>query len=53
MKRITLAIALTLAAVATAGQLRHPSNPLTLGGQQVVITRPDFPFPSCPPACRQ
>jgi hypothetical protein len=51
MKRIPIAIALLLAALATAGQLRHPSNPLTIDGKKLSTGHKDLPFPICPPDC--
>jgi hypothetical protein len=51
MKRIPIAIALLLAALATAGQLRHPSNPLTIDGKKLSTGHQDLPFPICPPDC--
>jgi hypothetical protein len=53
MKKLTIAIALLIAGLATAGQLRHPSNPLTLGGNKLQTTEHDWPTPTCPPACDQ
>jgi hypothetical protein len=53
MKRIPIAIALLLAALATAGQLRHPSNPLTIDGKKLSTGHMDLPFPICPPDCDQ
>lgn len=50
MKKLTLILALAVAAIATAGQFRHPANPLTMADHQVPVN-PDFPFPACPPAC--
>lgn len=53
MKKITIAIALLAAALATAGQLRHPSNPLTVSGTVISTTSAyEWPAPPCPPACR-
>jgi len=51
MKKTFVAIALLLASIATAGQVRHPSNPLTLDGNRLSIVPADWPFPICPPAC--
>ena len=51
MKKTFVAIALLLAAAATAGQLRHPANPLTIKGKKLAIEQRDWPFPICPPAC--
>jgi hypothetical protein len=54
MKKTSIAIALLLAALATAGQLRHPSNPLTIDGKKLSTTgHQDLPFPICPPDCDQ
>jgi hypothetical protein len=53
MKRISIAIALLLATLATAGQLRHPSNPLTIDGKRLSTGHKDLPFPICPPDCDQ
>jgi hypothetical protein len=50
-KTVVIAIGLLVAALATAGQLRHPSNPLTFGGQKLSTTQQEWPFPMCPPAC--
>jgi hypothetical protein len=51
MKRISIAIALLLATLATAGQLRHPSNPLTIDGKKLSTEHKEWPFPICPPDC--
>jgi hypothetical protein len=53
MKKIPIAIALLLAALATAGQLRHSSNPLTIDGKKLSTGHKDLPFPICPPDCDQ
>jgi hypothetical protein len=50
-KTLAIAIGLLVAALATAGQLRNPSNPLTFGGQNLSTTQQEWPFPMCPPAC--
>ncbi|MBV9771348.1 MAG: hypothetical protein JOZ32_17390 [Bryobacterales bacterium] len=51
MKTLTLAFALTVAAVATAGQRAHSSNPMTIDGKKLAVTPSVYPFPQCPPAC--
>jgi hypothetical protein len=51
MNKTFVAIALLLAALATAGQLRHPSNPLTIEGKKLSIAQSELPFPICPPSC--
>jgi hypothetical protein len=51
MKKTSIAIALLLAALATAGQLRHPSNPLTIDGKKLSTEHKELPFPICPPDC--
>lgn len=51
MKKTFVAIALLLAAVATAGELRHPTNPLTFDGKRLSIVPAEAPFPICPPHC--
>ena len=51
MKTIFVAIALLLAALATAGQLRHPLNPLTIDGDKLSTEQQELPFPICPPNC--
>jgi hypothetical protein len=50
MKKVYIALALLAAFVATAGQLRHPANPLT-GAGKAMLTQKDLPFPICPPDC--
>jgi len=51
MKKVSIAIALLLATLATAGQLRHPSNPLTIDGKKLSTEHQEWPFPICPPDC--
>jgi hypothetical protein len=51
MKILTFALVLTVAALATFGQVSHPSNPLTLNGKKLPVTPNSFPLPQCPPAC--
>ena len=51
MKKIAIAAALLVATLATAGQLRHPSNSLTLDGKQITVGSQDWPVPICPPDC--
>ena len=51
MKTTFVAIALLIAALATAGQLRHPSNPLTIEGKKLSTAQSELPFPICPPNC--
>jgi hypothetical protein len=51
MKKISIAIALLVATLSTAGQLRHPLNPLTIDGNQLSTENKDWPFPICPPDC--
>jgi hypothetical protein len=51
MKKTCIAIALLLATLATAGQLRHPSTPLTLEGKMLSTQHKEVPFPICPPDC--
>lgn len=51
MKKISIAIALLVATLSTAGQLRHPSSPLTIDGNQLSTENKDWPFPICPPDC--
>jgi hypothetical protein len=51
MKKLTFALALAVAALATAGQVTHPSNPLTIAGKQLPMTPEVYPLPVCPPAC--
>ena len=51
MKKTFVAIALLLAALATAGQLRHPLNPLTIEGKKLSTEQQELPFPICPPGC--
>ena len=53
MKKISISIALLLATVATAGQLRHPVNPLTIDGKKLSTENKEWPFPICPPDCDQ
>jgi hypothetical protein len=53
MKKTFVAIALLLAALATAGQLRHPSNPLTIEGKKLSTAQAELPFPICPPSCQK
>jgi hypothetical protein len=53
MNKLTIAIALLVAALATAGQMRHPSHPLTAGGTKLETTVNEWPVPPCPPACRR
>lgn len=53
MKKTLIAIALLVAAIATAGQLRHPANSLTVDGQKLMTGEFDWPFPACPPSCAQ
>jgi hypothetical protein len=53
MRKISIAIALLLATLATAGQLRHRSNPLTIDGTKLSTGHKDLPFPICPPDCDQ
>jgi len=48
MKKLTIAIALLVAALATSGQLRHRDNPLTAAGEMIQT---DVPTPPCPPDC--
>jgi len=47
MKKLTILLALAVAALATAGMVRNPGNPLTLAGDK---TR-EWPTPTCPPSC--
>lgn len=51
MKKTFVAIALVLAALATAGQLRHPANPVTIEGKKLSTGQIEWPFPVCPPDC--
>ena len=51
MKKTFVAIAILLATAATAGQLRHPANPLTIQGKKLSTEHRDWPFPICPPDC--
>jgi len=51
MKKLTIAIALLVAALATAGQMRHPSNPLIVGGNKLETTAQEWPMPPCIPSC--
>jgi hypothetical protein len=51
MKKLTIAIALLVAALATAGQMSHPSNPLTVGGSKLETTAQEWPEPPCIPTC--
>jgi hypothetical protein len=51
MKKISIAIALTVAAFATAGQLRNPFNSLTMDGKNLSTIQMDWPVPICPPDC--
>ena len=53
MRKTFIAIGLVVAALATAGQLRHPSNPLTVEGKKLSTVQRDWPFPICPPMCDQ
>jgi len=50
MKKLTIIIALAVAAIATAGQLMHPLNPLTVAGKAISVEG-SIPFPVCPPSC--
>jgi len=52
MNKLTLAAALLVASLATAGQLTHPSSPLSLGGVRLPTTVEEWPSPFCPP-CRK
>ena len=49
MKKLTIGIALLVAALATAGQAIHPSNPLPVGGALLPTKTGDWPYPPCPP----
>lgn len=49
-RTLTLVIAFAVAAIATAGQLRHRSNPLAIGGV-LMSANPDTPTPPCIPNC--
>jgi hypothetical protein len=51
MKKVTLALVLATAALAIAGQIRNPSNPLTLNGRMLPVTSSIIPVPECPPHC--
>jgi hypothetical protein len=51
MKKTCIAIALLLATLATAGQLRHSSSPLTIEGKKLTTEQKEVPFPICPPDC--
>jgi len=51
MKKLTIGIALLVAALATFGQVRHPSNPLTVGGAKIQTTVAEWPQAYCPPNC--
>jgi len=51
MKKLTIGIALLVAALATFGQVRHPSNPLTVAGAKIQTTVADWPGTSCPTSC--
>jgi hypothetical protein len=53
VRKTFVAIALLVAALATAGQLRNPSNPLTFAGKKLSTVQRDWPFPICPPLCDQ
>jgi len=53
MRKLTFALVLAVAALATAGQMTHPSNPLTLKGKQLPVTPHILPLPVCPPSCIQ
>ena len=50
MKKLTIILALAVAALATAGMTRHPSNPLTVAGKALPTTAA-WPAPVCPPNC--
>ena len=51
MKKIYIALAFLAAFFATAGQIRHSENPLTIDGRTVSVGHKDLPFPICPPDC--
>jgi hypothetical protein len=51
MKKLTIILALAVAALATAGMAKHPSNPLTMAGQKVPTASGEWPIPTCPPDC--
>jgi hypothetical protein len=53
MRKTFIAIGLLVAALATAGQLKNPSNPLTFTGKKLSTVQRDWPFPICPPMCDQ
>ena len=51
MKKLMIGIALLVGALATLGQVRHPSNPLTVGGNKMQTTVAEWPQTYCPPNC--
>lgn len=51
MRRLSIAIGLVVAALATYGQLKNQSNPLVVNGAKIPVTQQDYPFPPCPPDC--
>lgn len=50
MKKLTIVLALAVAAVATAGMMTHSQNPLLVNGKALTMPH-EFPYPPCPPAC--
>jgi hypothetical protein len=51
MKKLTIILALAVAALATAGRLSHPNNPQTTQGMALSTTPGIWPLPVCPPDC--
>jgi hypothetical protein len=52
-KKLTLALALAVAALATAGQMKNPSNPQTLNGKKLPPKPNVYPVPDCPPCAHR
>lgn len=51
MTKLTLILALAVAAIATAGMKMHPNNPLTTQGMKISTKQSEWPIPTCPPSC--
>jgi hypothetical protein len=50
MKKLTIILALAVAALASAGMARHRQNPMTAAGKAIPAAD-CCPFPPCPPDC--
>jgi len=53
MKKFFFLVTLAVAALATVGQIRHSSNPLTVNGNTLSTIQNDWPAPVCPPDCKE